>query len=513
MRGRLALMRSLLRGDPADASGRAILLAVTSLGAVATILANVAGAVVVFVLLAFVLPVPEEVDRASLVVRNLVAGSIYLGVALVVGAATGLRKTVRTLTWLRDDRDPTPDERDAALGLPLRVSLRQSLYWIGATILFTLLHVRLSPLVAVEVLVTMIIGTAVMASVSYLTYQRLGRPVVARALQDVRPDDRRVPGVLLRTFLFWGLGTGLPLGGVALVAGLGWLLGADSRAVVGAVFVLAVVALVSGLATILMFARSVADPLRQMRRAVQAMEGGDFHVSVPVNDATELGYLQASLNRMALGMRERERLRDLFGRHVGPEVARRAFEAGSVSLGGEQRHVGVLFVDIIGSTAFTADHDPTEVVDVLNRFFGEVVEVVHDHDGIINKFEGDAALCVWGAPLGHPDPAGAALAAARRMSARLAATSSLPAAIGVSAGLAVAGNIGSPDRLEYTVIGDPVIEAARLTELAKARPGRVLASRAAVDHAAPAEAARWQDAGSEVLRGRTDAVGVVVPRT
>ena len=175
------------------------------------------------------------------------------------------------------------------------------------------------------------------------------------------------------------------------------------------------------------------------------------------------------------GLRERERLEDLFGRHVGEQVAREALEQG-VELGGETRDVAILFVDVIGSTGLAAEREPHEVVEALNAFFSVVIEVVAAHDGWVNKFEGDAALAVFGAPVPTDDPASSALAAGRELAARLADGVELEAAIGISAGEVVAGNIGEESRFEYTVIGDPVNEAARLTELAKDKPQRLLAS-------------------------------------
>ncbi len=149
-----------------------------------------------------------------------------------------------------------------------------------------------------------------------------------------------------------------------------------------------------------------------------------------------------------------------------------------IELGGEELEVAVLFVDLVGSTSMAAERPPQEVVALLNEFFGVVVEVVEDHGGWINKFEGDAALAVFGAPLPLDDAAGCALAAgARRSRSGIEADlDGLEAGIGVSAGRAVAGNVGAESRFEYTVIGDPVNEAARLCELAKEADGRVLAS-------------------------------------
>jgi adenylate cyclase len=120
----------------------------------------------------------------------------------------------------------------------------------------------------------------------------------------------------------------------------------------------------------------------------------------------------------------------------------------------------------------------------------------------VNKFAGDAALCVFGAPVARPDPAGDALRTARRLATRLSGElREIDFGIGVSAGVAVAGNVGAERRFEYTVIGDPVNEAARLSELAKQRPERVLASAAALDRS-PEEAEGWRVTESAVLRGR-----------
>lgn len=515
MRSRLALLRSFLRGDPGDASGRTIVLAVTGLGAVASVLSNIAGAVVVFVLLVFVLPTPDGIDRGSVVVRNLAVGSGYLGLSLVVGAVLGLRRTVSVLRWLRDEREPDDEERTASLGMAFSVTMRQARYWLLAVVVFTALNAPVSWVLGIEVALTVLMGGTVTAAGTYLLYQRVARPAVARALESEPPGKFRVPGVTLRIFLIWALGTAIPVAGVALLAGGALVVGGVSATELAvASLVLALIALAAGFTTMMVFARSLADPLRGMREAVRAIEEGDLDAGVPVYDASEVGFLQAGINRMAAGLREREQLRDLFGRHVGADVARRALEQGEVSLGGEEREVGVLFVDVIGSTAFTASHEPTAVVDALNEFFAVVVDVTNAHGGLVNKFEGDAALCVWGAPLPHDDPAGAALAAARELCGRLDASGTrLPAAIGVSAGVAVAGNVGAEDRLEYTVIGDPVNEAARLTELAKQRSGRVLATQRAVEATVdPDEAGRWQDDGDEVLRGRDEPIGVAVPR-
>jgi adenylate cyclase len=141
------------------------------------------------------------------------------------------------------------------------------------------------------------------------------------------------------------------------------------------------------------------------------------------------------------------------------------------------------------------------MVGLLNRFFEVVVEATSAEGGLVNKFEGDAALCVFGAPTEHADAAGAALRAARRIRVAVAAAGEVDVGIGVAWGPVVAGQVGAASRLEYTVIGDAVNEAARLTELAKAQPGRALASDEAVQ-AAAGEQEHWAPGERVVLRGR-----------
>jgi adenylate cyclase len=248
-----------------------------------------------------------------------------------------------------------------------------------------------------------------------------------------------------------------------------------------------------------------------MREALAHVERGNLDTEVRIHDGSELGVLQAGFNSMVAGLREREKLRDLFGRHVGHHVANSALERGA-ELGGEHREAAVLFVDLIGSTALASERDAAEVMGLLNRYFGIVVDVAHEHEGWVNKFEGDGALCVFGAPGDMDDPAGCALSAAREMDQRLRAElPELRAAIGVSAGRVVAGNVGHAERFEYTVIGDPVNEAARLTQLAKETEGRVLASACTLERVQTREQWRWRNDGVANLRGRPEATQLVIP--
>ena len=154
-----------------------------------------------------------------------------------------------------------------------------------------------------------------------------------------------------------------------------------------------------------------ATPVRVVRSALNRVEDGDLDRNLVVFDGTELGRAAAWLQLDGAGLRERERVRDLFGRHVGREVAAAA-ERHRPKLGGEERHVAVIFVDIIGSTQLVTGRPATEVVELLNRFFAVIVEEVDRHHGFVNKFEGDAALAVFGAPNHLDNPEDEALAPA-----------------------------------------------------------------------------------------------------
>jgi adenylate cyclase len=481
--------------------------------AVLMIGANVIGAAIVVLLLRFVLPLPPVGDRDHVTRVNIVVVAAYLVFAVPAGILWVLALLRPMLAWLRADRPPTPREQRVVLLTPAREALVHAVLWAVAVVLFAALNLQYSRHLALVAAITIALAGAATCAVAYLLAQRVLRPVAARALADDVPETPALPGIAARILLTYTLGTGVPVLGLALV-GAGVLVGAvdasSHRLAVTAVL-LGGIALVVGAAVMALTARSLADPLEALRGALRHVQRGDA-AHVDVYDGSEVGLLQAGFNSMVDGLREREELRDLFGRQVGEDVARQALERG-ITLGGEELDVAVLFIDLVGSTELAHQRPPTEVVQLLNAFFGVVVEVVDGEGGSVNKFVGDAALCVFGAPLPHDDAAGAALRAARALRNRIAAeVPQCDVGIGVSAGTVVAGNIGARERFEYTVIGDPVNEASRLTELAKQHDCRVLASEAALELAS-GERERWAVGDAETLRGRAEPTRLATPRT
>ncbi|MDP9165812.1 MAG: adenylate/guanylate cyclase domain-containing protein, partial [Actinomycetota bacterium] len=257
------------------------------------------------------------------------------------------------------------------------------------------------------------------------------------------------------------------------------------------VVVLSTVSVLLGLRALILVARSIADPVRDVVDGMAEIEQGRIGRTVDVYEQSEIGRLQRGFNSMVKGLAERDRIRDLFGRHVGPTVMKLALESDD-TLTGEVRDVAILFIDLAGSTTLAATLSPPEVAAILNDFFRIVVAAVDDETGSINQFQGDAALIVFG----RDRPARAALATARALSADLRRLPIVDFGIGVSAGPVFAGNIGAENRYEYTVVGDPVNEAARLADTAKTTPGRAMASDAAITRADDAERDLWTAHGS-----------------
>lgn len=495
-----------------DQSSRALRIRVQVLLTLLLVTTNLIGAGLVLVISSFMVPAPSP--SSATLIALAIAVPVYVAIAVVVGAAVGTATTLRALRWATAGRPPDDADRRTALRVPLRLTQMQALLWLGATVLFTVLAVLLQPARAVSTGLTVGITGLIVSGIAYLLAEFTLRPISARALDDVRIISRpRGAGVGARVVIFWMLGTAAPVTGLGVAALLALTDDQTSLERLAVItLVLCGVVLSFGLLITILNARSVVAPILSVRDALLDVEQGRFDREVVVYDGTELGLLQSGFNQMVQGLREREHIRDVFGRHVGREVAAAA-SSGQVELGGETRVVSVIFIDLVGSTTYASEHSPAEVVAVLNRFFEVVVDEVDRHHGLVNKFIGDAVLAIFGAPVELPDHAGAALAAARAMASRLSEeVPEIGAGIGVATGEVVAGNVGHHERFEYTVIGDAVNSASRLTDLAKDVDGRLLAMWESVQAAGEDEGSRWRHEGSTVLRGRTVATELAVPR-
>lgn len=446
-------------------------------------------------------------ERNTAVMLALVA----LGVAAV--AVAGAVNLAPTLRWFVPGDEPTPEQREAAMRMPGRQSAILVLAWTAAGVVFALLNLRGGAQFLLPIVLGVVLGAPAAAGTGMLLAQRTLRPIMGAATLGGEPR-LAVPGVFARLVLLWFLCSALPIGVIATMVVLrsyGWLI-EKSAALDVPILVVSLAALVLGLPTMILTSRSIADPLDEVVDAMAEVEHGRIGTHVGAYERSQIGRLQTGFNRMVTGLAERDRLRDLFGRHVGTDVAQRAIEEGA-SLSGDVVDAAVLFIDLVGSTQLAESRPPQEVAQVLNDFFRIVVDAVDEHQGLINKFAGDAALAVFGAPLRSAEPASAALATARALGTQLRQLPVVDFGIGVSAGRVFAGNVGAENRYEYTVIGDAVNEAARLADLAKTSDRRILCSAAAIDGADDAERAQWAECYSTVLRGRSEATHVSAPAT
>jgi adenylate cyclase len=440
-------------------------------------------------------------DMGSRNLAFVLVAAAYVVLSVIVGSLWTAVLHRRTAVWFAEGRRPTRADAERALRLPAHLAMVSGALWLSGTVLLGgITPILGSWLDAFGVTLTIGAGGLLTVGLMYLAAEWVGRPILTVALEVTPPERATSVTVLSRLVLTWGVASGVPLLGVLIVAAPPDLGHADDKATL---IMLAIVGLLSGALGTALLARAVASPLNRLRVALGLVARGRTDVEVRVDDASEIGQLQVSVNSMVAGLRERDRMRDLFGRHVGDDVARHALEHG-ISLSGDVREVTALFVDVVDSTALAYRTPPEEIVRKLNRLFASVVTAVDARGGLVNKFQGDAALCVFGAPTVLADAETSALSAARAIRDAVRSEGELDLGIGVACGLVFAGQLGTRSRLEYTVIGDAVNEAARLTEHAKTVPGRILAGDAVLASSSPGERAHWEPYRKIRLRGRNE---------
>src|SRR5947208_1704746 len=243
---------------------------------------------------------------------------------------------------------------------------------------------------------------------------------------------------------------------------------------------LAMVAL--GIAGAFTLGTVLSRPISRLVDGTRAIADGNFAITLHVASRDEIGALTHSFNEMAASLRETDAIKRAFSRYVAREVVTEILkDPEKIVLTGEGREVTLLLCDVRNFTSISERLAPEEVVSLLNAFYTLMIDTTFKHDGTLDKFLGDGVMAVFGAPIYHPDHALRAVRTAlamqagiRELSARRAAEGKPPLkiGIGVNAGSAVAGNVGTETRMEYTVIGDNVNLASRLESYAK--PGQIL---------------------------------------
>jgi adenylate cyclase len=308
--------------------------------------------------------------------------------------------------------------------------------------------------------------------------------------RDVRPDRLRgIHPISLRTRgLMWAISIGVcPIGSLLLLFFAPISPGTNPQWLG---FFVGITGIAFGLLSAILIGHSVTEPVGKLRAAAEAVTEGRFDVQVPLRRADEFGALIGEFNRMVKGLREKEQLRRTFGVHVGRKVAEQIL-ARDPGVGGTEQEITVMFVDIRSFTARAANLKPHQAVSLLNEFLQAMVEVVEGrHGGMINKFLGDGFMALFGVDSGAHNHADKALAAGRdlehrleRLNLELARRSEEPIriGIGINTGRAIVGSIGSPERMEFTVIGNTVNVASRIEGLNKTLDTTLLISKATRD--------------------------------
>ncbi|HTQ21400.1 adenylate/guanylate cyclase domain-containing protein [Mycobacterium sp.] len=251
------------------------------------------------------------------------------------------------------------------------------------------------------------------------------------------------------------------------------------------------------------------QPLRDLAQGTERVAAGDYSGRLPVVQDDDLGTLAASFNRMQAGLAERRRLHAAFGTYVDPALAARLLEQGDDVFTGERREVTVMFVDIRDFTPFAEANTAEDTVARLNALFEIVVPAVVDAGGHVNKFLGDGALAVFGAPNDLVDHAYAAVQAAVLIHRLVAERfdGELRIGVGINTGVVIAGTIGGGGKLEFTLIGDTVNVAARVEQLTKTTGDTILLTQQCVD-ALPSRPPGLVDRGFHVLKGKSASVQV-----
>jgi adenylate cyclase len=263
------------------------------------------------------------------------------------------------------------------------------------------------------------------------------------------------------------------------------------------------------LAGAIRIAGRITRPVAQLGTAAQEIERGNYAVRVGSEGSDEIGELGRVFDRMAAGLAERDNMRDVLGKVASNEVVARLLEGGDIELGGEERDVTVMFTDIRNFTAIVERLTPDQSLQLLNEFLTVISELIDAHGGVVDKYLGDGVMALFGAPVTREDDAQRALTCALEIRRRVEALGPVLArrnlphpqiGIGINTSRVIAGNIGSPSRLNYTVLGDGVNLASRLEGLTKRYHVGIVVGHATREKA---RGIVWRELDKVRVRGKT----------
>jgi len=326
---------------------------------------------------------------------------------------------------------------------------------------------------------------------------------------------------MARVFAAVALGVLILMGGVIILIimkDVAWLVTLEpdqlrygQRAVMAeVVFVVVVLVLLTG-NLIFSYSRNLRVHFENQTVILDRVASGMLDRYVPITGSDEFALIASHTNQMIDGLREKATIQEVFGKVVSPEIARRllANGVGGLKLGGSRRTLVIMFSDIRNFTTFSENHEPEEVVKLLNEYLSRMVKIIREHGGLVDKFIGDGILAVFGLDDAHQasDRAVRAAVQMQRATEALAQEMNAPLAIGIGVhrGDVIAGNVGSVERLEFTFIGDAVNTASRLESMTKTLQSPIIVSNAILaDLATEVKTYPWVELGEHELKGKKD---------
>jgi class 3 adenylate cyclase len=427
----------------------------------------------------------------------LAALAVAVALSIVVCLLTHLRLTRRLRAWLADPGDDVDHGAwRQALNYPVYMSLTVGIAAIGVSLIVASVAgiYAESGMIALHIIVGGFLAALLDAIFAWLftDYRMRGLLQGMAARNPLLPVSG--PGIVS---LSLGTKMGIVIVGVSVVgsavAGTLAFRGAAAAVATGDISGLALKILavtVAGLAVslsgCLLVARHITGPLEDLTDMLAKLIPERYGNRALPSNSDEAGQLMAAVNQMLDGLEEREFIKDAFSRYVTRQVSDIVLQGG-LNLGGELLEITVLMTDIRDFTPMTENLPPARLVKLLNRYFTTMVEECVEQGGMIDKFIGDAIMVVFGAPA-RRDPKESALRAARAavgmrrrlvvLNRQLAAEGlpTLSTGIGIHSGEAIAGNIGAPQRIDYTVIGDSVNVCARIESTCKTLGQEILIS-------------------------------------
>lgn len=418
--------------------------------------------------------------RQTVPFLSLVAGMSTLAILYAALRGHRLLRPVRGWIGHREDPERAVAAWRAAVGLPLdlwpRVWWREPAGMVAIIGVLTADILNLSLEEAFALLLGAVVALGYAAVLHALAIESLLRPVVEDIAPQLPSDfEFGQTAFPLRFKLLAVLPLINVISGVTVAS-----LSSPERAAAALgldVLIATGVALTVSLLLTAPFTRSLVAPLRNLVEAAEAVERGDLDARVPVTTSDEVGLVAQAFNRMVEGLADREQIRDALGTYVDPDVAEHILDESDL-LEGEEVDVTVMFLDVRDFTGFAQRSSAAEVVATLNRLFEQVVPIVSEHGGHVDKFIGDGLLAVFGVPLKHADHADRALTAALAIDSVVKRHfgDELAVGIGLNSGPVVAGNLGGGGRLEFSVIGDAVNMASRVEQATRQTGDSVLIS-------------------------------------